>query len=579
MTDKPKTGVYICRCDLDIASNINVKDLESFAKRLPHVMVATNHRRLCTEEGIRLMERDIQNESVDRIVVAGCSPRAYQDMIQRELSRVGLNPYMYEQASIREQCAWVHPDKNEATEKAKDLLAMAVARINATDPLEERRLYLKPVSLVIGGGIAGMQAAIDLAEEGFKTYIVERESELGGRTARMGMTFPTSSCGICCIEDCKDCKLTPKIEQIYLGTNIEVFTNSEVVSVSGGIGDYNVDIKTAGGDMRTLNVGTVIITTGSKVFDPSKLPQYGYRFPNVLTSVEFEELNVALRGECPSLGKIPKRVSFIQCVGSRMERGGPSHCSMVCCTYAIGQARAVKERCPDTEVFIHYIDLRGAYRGFEEFYREARDAGIKFVRGRVSHVERMEDGMLLVHAEDLDLGGPAELEVDMVVLSVGQQPSDGTAQLSEMFHVGLDVDGFMKEHNLRFTHEAKTCVFVAGCAQGPRGIRYSIADAKIAASNAAALMKRGYINVEDIAAIYNEEKCSGCGVCINTCPYDAFELVESREGSLVASFIESRCRGCGVCGSACPSGAIDYPLFHDQQILAQIGVLAPRGGT
>jgi heterodisulfide reductase subunit A len=525
------------------------------------------------------MERDIKNNSIDRIVMAGCSPRAYEDMIQREVALSGLNPYMYEQVSIREQCAWVHPDREEATNKAKDILAMAVARINSSEPLEEKRLYLKPVCLVIGGGVTGMQAAIDLAEEGFKTYIVEREAELGGRTARMGMTFPTSSCGICCIEDCKDCKLTPKIEKVYLGTNIEVFTNSEVISVSGGMGDYNVDIRTGSGVIRTLNVGMVIIATGSKTFDPNLLPQYGYRYPNVLTSVEFEELNVALRGECPSLGKTPKRVSFIQCVGSRMEKGGPSHCSIVCCTYAIGQAKAVKERCPETDVFIHYIDLRGAYRGFEEFYREARDMGIKFVRGRVSNVERMEDGMLLVHAEDLDLGQPIELEVDMVVLSVGQQPSNGTKRLSDMFHIGTDVDGFLKEHNLRFTHEAKNCVFVAGCAQGPRGIRYSIADAKIAASNAISLMRRGYINVEDIAAIYNKDKCSGCGICINVCPYDAFEMDELEEGKMVASFIESRCRGCGVCGSACPSGAIDYPLFHDVQIMAQIDALAPRGGA
>jgi heterodisulfide reductase subunit A len=564
---------------LDIASNINVKSLESFGKRLPHVTVVTNHRRLCTEEGIRLMERDVKNGSVDRIVLAGCSPRAYQDMIQREVAQSGLNPHMYEQVSIREQCAWVHPDRGEATDKAKDILAMAVARVNVATPLDERRLYLKPVCLVIGGGVAGMQAAIDLAEEGFKTYIVEREAELGGRTARMGMTFPTSSCGICCIEDCKDCKLTPKTEQVYLGTNIQVFTNSEVVSVSGGMGDYLVDIRDGSGAIRTLNVGTVIIATGSKTFDPEQLPQYGYHFPNVLTSVEFEELNVALRGECPSLGKMPKRVSFIQCVGSRMERGGPSHCSMVCCTYTIGQAKAVKERCPETEVFIHYIDLRGAYRGFEEFYREAREMGIKFVRGRVSHVDRLPDGQLRIHAEDLDLGVPVEVMADMVVLSVGQQPSDGASQLSDMFHIGLDVDGFLKEHNLRFTHEAKNCVFVAGCAQGPRGIRYSIADAKIAAANAARLMKRGYINIEDIGAIFNKDKCSGCGVCINICPYDAFELEDLDEGKHIASFIEGRCRGCGVCGSACPSGAIDYPLFHDLQILAQIDALSPKGGA
>jgi heterodisulfide reductase subunit A len=179
----------------------------------------------------------------------------------------------------------------------------------------------------------------------------------------------------------------------------------------------------------------------------------------------------------------------------------------------------------------------------------------------------------------MDLGSPISLTVDMVVLSVGQQPSDGTASLSDMFHIGLDVDGFLREHNLRFTHEAKNCVFVAGCAQGPRGIRYSIADAKIAAANAARLMRRGYINIEDITAVFDQDKCSGCGICINICPYDAFELEDKEEGKHIATFIEGRCRGCGVCGSACPSGAIDYPLFHNQQILAQIDALSPRGGT
>lgn len=570
MDEQIKTGIYFRKFDEDVSSRINLTELASFARNLPNVKVVKGGEEFDSVEGLQIIRQDTQSGSINRFLLVGMNPRTDHLLIRRELGRIGISPYLFELVSIEEQCAWAHGHLVEANMKAKDLIAMAVARLNNMKPLEEKRLEVRPECLVIGGGIAGMQAALDVADRGFKTYLVERESELGGRTAKLKMTFPTSSCGICCMEDCKDCALVPKPKQVGMYSNLEILTNSEVTSVGGGIGNFVVDVKNAQGETRTLNVGTVILATGSETYDPKLLPEYGYGLPNVITSVEFEEHDITLRGECPDLGKKPRRISYIQCVGSRMEKDGPKHCSIVCCTYAIGQAMAMKDRHPETDIYIHYIDLRGPSRGFEEFYLKAREKGIKFVRGRATKVEQTSEGTLLVHGEDSDLGTPIVVEADLVVLSVGQVPAKGTEDLSQWFHHRCEDDGFLMEHNPRYSSETTHCVFVAGCAQGPKGIRYSIADAKLAAGSATELMERGYVTVEDFEVIFDEEKCSGCGICINLCPYDAIEYIEDEEGKQRASLIEARCRGCGVCGAACPSRAFSYPVYHEDQILAQL---------
>ncbi|MCK5559890.1 MAG: CoB--CoM heterodisulfide reductase iron-sulfur subunit A family protein, partial [Thermoplasmata archaeon] len=328
---------------------------------------------------------------------------------------------------------------------------------------------------------------------GFKTYLVEKTDKLGGRTYELSMTFPTHNCGICCIQSCKTCVLTPKLEDINRNPNIEILLKSEVLNIEGGLGSRHVTLQTPKGE-REIDVGSIIIATGTQIFDPTRVPEYGYEYDDVITSIELERLIVAQRdkgGELkrPSDGKVPKTVNFIQCVGSRDANKGNPHCSLVCCTYAIGQAMEIKKRYPNTSVYIHYIDLRGPYRGFEEFYEQAKKIGINFVRGRVAEVEKEED-KLYIKAVDIDAGNPIEIETDLVILSVGQEPREASTKLAEKLHLQVDIDGFIKYFNPMLTPEERKGIFLAGCVQGPKGIRYSVEDAKLAASNAVALLSK-----------------------------------------------------------------------------------------
>lgn len=572
----PKIGLYIFGYE-EISDKIDMETIKEFVKELPNVEVVAEHKRACNKDGAESIEEDIKAGKVDRVVLVGCSSKTYRELVKKIAEDTELNRRLFEHVNIREQCALVHKDEEKATEKAKDLVKMGVAKARLLTPLEDEKITVKPASLVIGGGVAGMQAALDLGNQGFKTYLVEREQELGGRAYSLSMTYPTTNCGICCIHDCKNCILTPKTDEVYLNDNIEVITSSEVAEVTGNVGDYKVKIKDKDESIREIEVGAIIVATGSKTFDPNKIPVYGYECEDVVTSLDLEEMITSQRktgGKLlrPSDGKVPKTISFIQCVGSRDINQGNPYCSLVCCTYAIGQAMELKKMYPDSNVIIHYIDLRGPYRGFEEFYKEAQEMGVIFVRGRVSSVEKVGD-KLLVRAEDTIDGDPTEVRADMVVLSVGQEPNDGTESLSKMLHKPLDIDNFFKELNLQFLPEDRTGIFIAGCAQGPRGIRYSIADGKVAAEYAANLMREG-ASVVDTIAIVNEDVCGGCRTCEVVCPYDAINMRKEDEGKLISEVITAACRGCGICGSTCPAGAISMVQFTDEQIFAQIGALA-----
>jgi len=647
LSAEPRIGVYVCHCGTNIAGFVDVTKVVEYAKALPYVVVARDYRYMCSDPGQRLIKEDIKTYSLNRIVIAACSPRLHEPTFRKVAEEAGLNPYLVEMANIREQDSWVHMDNpSEATEKAKDLVRMAVARAALLEPLEKVVVPVKKAALVIGGGIAGISAALDLAEAGYPVYLVEEKPSIGGHMAQLDKTFPTM--------DCSACILTPKMVEVSRHPNIKLKTYSEVVGVEGTVGSFKVKVLmkprfviedkcTACGEcaqacpvevpnefdmglswrkaiyipfpqavpnayvldlenclgitpeaclkckevceadaidydmqpkIEEIEVGTIIVATGYDTYNPVIDPEYGYgRYPNVLTSLEVERLlNAAgpTGGKLvrPSDGRPPKRIVYVQCVGSRNKNRNP-YCSRVCCMYAVKQARQIKEKYPDAQVTIFYIDLRAFGKGYEEFYEAAqREYGVSFVRGRVSKiVEDPETHNLVVRAEDTLLGTPVEVEADMVVLSVGIAPSEGTRKIADILGLSKSPDGFLMEAHakLRPVDTMIDGVFLCGTAQGPKDIPDSVAQAKGAAASAIALMSRGALEVEPYQAEIDQSICGMCGICVSICPFNA--IVKSGEAYVVD---KSLCKGCGACAAACPSGAIKFSHFTDMQLLAQV---------
>ena len=567
-------AVYLCSCRGEIGRHIDLQSIADELKTHPGVVAVGIHDALCSRDGQRFLKDETKGKRFERVAVGACSPNIQGLIVSRSLEEEGLNKYLFEQVNIREQCAWVHSDKKAATAKAKSLVKGAVAKAEKLVPLEDIEIQIKDSALVIGGGVTGMQAALDIASAGFKVHLVERTGELGGRTYKLSMTFPTHNCGICCMQYCKECVFTPKIEDVLQNKNIEVMLSSEIEDIAGGFGNRHVKLKTLDGT-KEFDIGTIIVATGSKTFDPGRISELRYENPNVITTVELEQLLVAQREKGgglrrPSDGKVPKTVNFIQCVGSRDKTKGNLHCSLVCCTYAIGQAREIKKVNPDANIYIHYIDLRGPYRGFEEFYQAAKEEGINFVRGRISEI--VEDkSKTYVRALDTDSDTLLNIDSDLVVLAVGQEPSDGSDKIAKMLHIQTDIDKFMKDINPMFPSEFRRGIYVAGTAQGPKGIRYSIEDAKAAAASAIDLMKKGKTKFPRIVAFVNEEMCRGCGRCEKTCEYGAITVVQdTKKGVLLSKIDEIRCEGCGACAVVCCNKAITVNSYTAEQIEAMI---------
>lgn len=583
--DKPRKGVavYLCTCRDEIGKRIDLETIAAELKKDSRVMAVGIHEALCSKEGQKFLKEDAAAKLFERVAIGACSPNVQGVIISKALEEKGINKYLIEQVNIREQCAWVHSDKKAATSKAKSLVRGAVARAEKLVPLEDIEIPVMGAALVIGGGVTGMQAALDIAAQGYKAYLVERTGELGGRAYKLSMTFPTHNCGICCMQYCKECVFTPKIEDVLQDKNIEVMLSTEIEDITGGFGSRHVKVKSPSG-VKEFDVGTIIVATGTKTFDPKRIPELRYGNPDVITAVELERLLVEQREKGgglrrPSDGKVPKTVNFIQCVGSRDITKGNLHCSLVCCTYAIGQAREIRKVLPGTNVYIHYIDLRGPYRGFEEFYQAAKEEGINFVRGRISEI--VEDkGKIYVRAVDTDADALLNIDSDLVVLSVGQEPADGSDKIVKMLHLQIDVDRFMKDINPMFPSEFRRGIYVAGTAQGPKGIRYSIEDAKAAASNAIELMKKGKVKFPRIVAFVDEERCRGCGRCEKACEYGAITIFEDKKkGVLVSKIDEIRCEGCGQCAVVCCNKAITVNGFRLEQVEATVRAITEEVGS
>ncbi|HHV61585.1 MAG TPA: CoB--CoM heterodisulfide reductase iron-sulfur subunit A family protein [Firmicutes bacterium] len=658
----PRIGVYVCHCGLNIAATVDVARVRDAVAGLPGVVVARDNKYTCSEVGQKTIADDIKNLNLDRVVIASCSPRLHERTFRELMARSGLNPFLLEMANIREQCSWVHGhDREAATRKAVALTRAAIARAALLEPLERNVGSVTKSAMVIGGGVAGISAALYLANMGVKTYLVEREPSIGGHMAMLDKTFPTLDCSLCI--------LSPKMVEVRENSNIELLSYTEVRKVEGQVGSFKVELLrkpryideakcvacglcaekcpskapdefnrgyserkaiyipfpqaipasyvidpnycryfTRGGKCRvcekicergavdfsqreeivTLDVGAIVIATGFEPYDASRKTQYGYgRFPNVITSLDFERIICAdgpTHGKLkrPSDWEIPRRIAFIQCVGSRDEHetdGAGKYCSRVCCMITAKQAFMVKEKYPDAEVYVYHTDMRTAGKGFEEFYQRGRSEGIVFVRGKPGEiVENPEDHSLRVVAEDADSGCILDLTFDMVVLAIGLRPPGGLVELAQKLNVSRSADGFLLEGHpkLRPAETSIEGIYLAGCAQFPKDIPDSVAQAGCAAAAAAGVLASDRIEMDPLNPVVDEELCIGCRLCEKLCPYGGIK-VEKTDKGFKARVIELACKGCGVCGAACSARAIKMRHYSDEQIYAQTAALLEVG--
>ncbi len=643
-----RIGVYVCHCGKNIGGTVRCAEVAQYAEQLPGVTISKDSLYTCSEPGQEQIKADIKEHNLNRVVVASCTPRLHEPTFRAACESAGLNPYLLEMANIREHCSWVHlHDKDAATEKAKDLVAMAVGRAANLKPQLELTVPVTRKAMVIGGGVAGIQASLDMADAGYKVYLVERTGSIGGRMAQIDKTFPTMDCSICI--------LAPKMSEVGRHPNIELMTLTDVKAVEGHIGNFKVTVEkkaryvknecTACGECieacpqllpdefnaglsirraihipfpqavpstfmidmdRCLNnhgivacdrcfqacskkcidfadqnktievdVGAIVVAIGVDVYDPTALTELGYgKFPNVITTLEFERLINAggpSGGELirPSDRKLPTKVAFLQCIGSRSKRSN-HYCSNVCCMNTIKDALLIKEHWPETEIYVYYMDIRAFGKGFEDLFQRARREGVVFVHGIPGEIiEDINSGNLTLLGENTLLGAPYRSEMDMVILSVGIKPQKDASDLQRLLNLSTDTDGFFMEAHpkLRPVDTTTGGVFLAGAAEGPKDIKDSVTQASAAASRANILMSKGEVKIPAITSRIDPDKCIACGLCAKVCPYHAIE--GSKEQGYY-EVIQPACQGCGACVPECKLGAIDQTHFTDAQIVSQI---------
>ncbi len=662
-----KIGVYVCHCGSNIAGIVDCSVVSDYAKTLPNVAVARDFKYMCSEPGQNLIKDDIKELGLNRVVVASCSPRMHEPTFRRVCQDAGLNQYLFEMANIREHCSWVHTDKAMATEKAKALVAAAVRRVAHQEPLETKEVPMNPNTLVIGGGVAGIQAALEIADSGHRVYMLEKDPSIGGHMAMFDKTFPTL--------DCAACILTPKMTSVGQHPNIELLAFSELEEVSGYIGNFKAKIrkkaryidttkctgcgrcfelcptsvpdefdcgmsqrkaiyiaspyavpnkaiidserclhlkgKQSGKDVCRLcqkgnekkgipgceaeaidfnqqdeivevEIGNIIVATGFQQFDPSPITQFGYgTLDNVVTGLEFERLTNASGPTGGNIimknGKAPESVAVLHCVGSR-DVNFHKYCSRVCCMYSLKFTHLLREKLPNARVYQLYIDMRCAGPGYEEFYERLQEEGVNFIRGKAGEVTNIaessaEKEKLVVLVEDTLIRHKRRLPVDMVILSSALEPRADTEQMARILSLSRKADGFFLEKHPKLDPVATTTdgVYVVGCCQSPKDIPDTVAQASAAAARVLALISKGKVEIEAAVAHIDEEKCAGCKICIDLCPYKAISFDDEKKVSRVN---EALCKGCGTCVAACPSGAIEGRHFTTDEIMAEIeGVL------
>lgn len=553
--EQPKIGVFICHCGTNIGGFIDVPAVAEFAKTLPNVVYSEHNLYTCADDGLTSIKNAIKERNLNRVIVASCTPRTHAPLFQNTCKAAGLNPYLFEFVNIREQCSWVHmKEKEEATIKAKDLVRMGVARANLLQPQTEKRVDVIPKALVIGGGVAGMKAGLSLADQGFHTYLIEKEEELGGMVRNYYKLTPSN---IDAFEFIKN-----MVDELKKHKNIEVLNSSTVKNVEGYIGNFKAMIE--GKSSKNLEVGTIVVATGAQEFKPTGFYEYGEN-DKVVTTIELEKM---MREK--TLDGIEK-VIMIQCVGSRGE--ALQYCSRICCMTAIKNAIYLKEEF-DVSVNILHNEIRVYGADYEGLYRKAQEMGVHFNKFGVNDKPKIikENGGLKVEVFNEGLGRIEKYPVDLIVLSTPMVNIPEAEEISKMLKVPLGQDRFFFEAHvkLRPLDFATDGIFLCGAAHAPATIPEAIAQGYGAASRAAIPLARGYVQVEAITSHVNEEKCRGCGRCVDACEYKALELLELEGGKKVSRTNEVLCKGCGTCAATCCNGAITMRHYTSEQINAMI---------
>jgi heterodisulfide reductase subunit A2 len=569
-----RIGVFLCHCGGNISDYLDGEKVREAAAGEPGIAVARTFLFACSDASQEEMVQAIREDKLDGVVIASCSPKLHLNTFRAMALRAGLNPYMYSQVNIREQCSWAHRhDRGGATEKAWRLVRAGIARTRLGRPLADLRIETIPKVLVIGAGVAGMRAALALSDLGIVVFLVENSPEVGGRIAKWGKLFPHGREGSQIVET-----LRGKIRE---RENITLFTGSELVEKRGSVGNFTATVHVGNGETVTLTVGSIVVATGFDPYVPRE-GEYGYGQEGVITLPEFKELLATSPGKLRSGGRDVETIAYIYCVGSRQsaceENPAPNrYCSRTCCTTAVHAAIQARKNDVSLSQYHLYRDMR-TYGKSEILFEEAGKEGsvfLKFPEGTSPVVER-SGGSMLVRVRDELLGGEEiEIPADLVVLVTGMVPRENSALLG-CLKLPVDKGGFFNEIHpkLRPVETVIDGVFIAGAAQGPKTLPESVASSMAAAGKCAALLMKGYVDLPPYVALVDADRCAWCGECAQTCPYDgAIEKV--RAGDKEIAYVHpALCKGCGGCVPVCPAEAIDLEGYTDAQVRAMIDALA-----
>ncbi len=570
ITDEPRIGVLICHCGINIGKYVDVPEVRDYIKTLPNVVHCEDNLYSCSPDSQERIKELILEKDLNRFIVASCTPRTHEPLFQETCQEAGMNKYLFEMVNIRDQCSWVHmTEKEAATEKSKDLLRMAIAKARLIKPQPEEKLEITPTGLIIGGGVSGMTAALNLADQGFKTYLVEKEEKLGGNLNNLNILYPIQEDASIFLKE-----ITEKTEN---HKNIEVLLKSKINSIKGFVGNYEVSISNSGKDLKELKIGTIIVATGAQEFKPHGLFQYGNKNKDVVTQLELEQ---KLQNTDKSWLDKVNRVTFILCTNAR-QKEGITYCSNVCCGTSIKNISILKQLRPELEIVVLYRDLQMAKKEFEEYYRNRRKDAmfLRYDLENLPEVKKKSQGKYGIKVFDTNLQDEIAYDTDMIVLATPMVPADNLEELAKMLKVPLDRTGFFLEAHvkLRPLDFATDGVFLCGCAQWPKNIQDSISQANGAAGRASRFLSAKEITTSGLVAEVNPDKCIGCGKCEEICPYKAIELIETTKEfediSIVvtkSSINSALCKGCGTCAATCPVGAIMVKHYDFDQISAMI---------